>query len=208
MLSLTALLLVLSTTACTPIGFVAEVIGGGERERAVKAQYLGLQNQRVAVLAAADEYTLFQHPDAPARVVAAVTREIAEQVPGVRVVDPKQVMQYQESDPYWIARRYSTLLETFDVSRVVIIDLSDYRTHEPGNAHVWQGVINASVGVVEAEDEDPDDYAFSYRRPVPLFPPNSKIGVLNSDDATIELGMQKTFARDVGRLFYNHKVKQ
>lgn len=204
---LTACLILLAAMVpgCGPLAWIAQGAAGGKRTYQVKAQYLGLANQKVAVMVAADEYTLFQAPGAPLKVSRAVSAKIATHVPGVEIVPPQEVIDFQLKHPYWSAVPYSELTEDLGVDRIVLIDLIEYRTHEPGNAHVWQGVITGEVGVVEARGEDPDNFAFSTVVRA-RFPQDSAIGLVNSDDQTIELGMLVTFARDAAGLFYDHEV--
>src|SRR5690606_24234076 len=107
---------------------------------------------------------------------------------------------------YWSTLAFDDLIEKLGTQRVVLIDLIEYRTHEPGNAHVWQGLISANVGVIEAEATDPDRMAYS-ETIGSKFPENSDIGMLNSDDQTIELGMLSLFSRDAAGLFYDHQIE-
>lgn len=202
------LLLVLSmltAAGCNIAAWAAHGAAGGKRTYHVKAQYLGLENQRVAVMVAADEYTLFQAPGAPLKVSRAVSSRIAANVPGVTVVPPRDVMKFQQENPYWTAVPYGELVAKLDVDRIVLIDLIEYRTHEPGNAHVWQGMATGEIGVVEAEAEDPDNFAFATTVRA-QFPEQSAIGMLNTDNETVELGLLVTFARDAGGLFFDHEV--
>lgn len=193
------------TAGCAVPAWVAHGVAGGERTYQVKAQYLGLDGRTVAVMVAADEYTLFQSPSAPLKVSRAVSARIAANVSGASVVPPKDVIAFQHENPYWGAVPYGELIEKLGVERLVVVDLIEYRTHEPGNAHVWQGMIAGEVGVVEAESDDPDNFAFS-TTVRGQFPEESSIGVLDSDRETIELGMLTIFSRDAGGLFYDHEV--
>jgi hypothetical protein len=86
-----------------------------------------------------------------------------------------------------------------------MVGLYEYRLHEPGNAHVWRGIMSADISVIEAEAEDPDNPAFSTVISSE-YPPGSKVGVLSSDSQTIELGLLKTFATQTANLFSEHEV--
>lgn len=172
----------------------------------IKAQYQGLENQRVAVMVSADGYTLYEHPDAPMLLCRAVTGRIATNVPGITVTVPDSVIRFQKTNPYWTNLRYGELARRLGVDKIVLIDLVEYRTHEPGNAHIWQGVITANIGVVDASIPDPDNFVF-YNTVTAKFPQNSSIGVINSDHESIQLGMVVLFARASGGLFYDHQVE-
>ncbi len=193
-------------TGCQGLGWLGEGMGGGKKKIDVEARYLGLDNQSVAVLVSADEYILAQYPNADLSVCSAVTRKIAANVPGVTVTGPAQVMTFQQSNPYWSTLPFDELVAKLNVQRIVLIDLIEYRTHEPGNAHVWQGLVSANVGVIEADAADPDRMAINETVSA-KFPENSDIGLLNTDDQTVELGMLQLFARDASGLFYDHQIE-
>ena len=202
-----AALLLSAVTLTQPGCWFAATAFGGEKTYRVDARYTGLENRSVAVLVAADEYLLFTQPRAPQLIGQAVSNEIASNVEGVTVANPRQVAAFQARNPYWSTTPYAELIEQLDVDRLVVVDLAEYRLHDPGNKHVWRGVIAAGVVVAEADRPDPDQLAFeaSVRA---QFPENREVGVVNADRETIELATLKLFAVEVGRLFYDHEVRR
>ena len=172
----------------------------------VPAEYVGLQNKSVAVMVAADGLLTYNYPQAAEQICRVVTGKIAANVPGVTATIPDQVMAYQKANPYWQNVRYGELVEKMGVDNIVLIDLVEYRTHEPGNAHLWQGIITANVGVIDAAAQDPDNFVY-YNTVQVRFPEKSTVGVVDSDDESIQLGMLLLFARDAGGLFYDHQVE-
>lgn len=202
-LTLLLLTVMLSQSGC----WLAATAFGGEKTYKVPAQYRGLEDRKVAVLVAADEYLLFTHPRVPQLVIQAVSRELAAHVEGVRVVNPRRVASFQQQNPYWSTTPYTKLIEQLDVDRLVVIDVGEYRLHEPGNKHVWRGVISASVSGAEAERGDPDQLAFSTQVRA-LFPEDRELGIVNADREQVEFATLKLFARNVGRVFHDHEVKK
>lgn len=194
---------------CAVGAWLADSVAGGERRVKVEADYEGLAEQRVAVLAAADQRTLFYTPGARERIVREVSAGIAEHVPGTTLTDPGQVADFKRRNDHWAAMRASRLLDVLEVDRVVLIDLVEYRTREPGNQHVWRGQVTGNVAVHAADADDPDNPVY-YRTIGATYPEDDDVGVVNPDteDETIELGMVKVFGRDVARLFYNHEVRR
>jgi len=172
----------------------------------VKAQYRGLENQSVAVLVAADEYTLFRFPKAPEYTTKAVSGAIQGTVPGARLTDPKRITEFQKENPWWATLQYSKIAEELGVDRLVIIDLAEYRTREPGNAYIWRGVMSGNIAVIESDSPDPDEIVFTADIAV-QFPEEGAVGVLDESDETMQLGMLKLFSRDVSRLFHDHQVR-
>lgn len=202
-IALFALGLVLTQSGC----WLAATAFGGEKTYKVQAQYRGLQGKTVAVLVAADEYLLFTQPRVSQLLIQAVSRELAAHVEDIRVVNAQRVAAFQQQNPYWSTTPYTRLIDELDVDRLVVVDLAEYRLHEPGNKHVWRGVITASVSVAEAEQSDPDQLAFSTQVRT-LFPEDRKVGLVNADREQVELATLKLFVLKVGRVFYNHEVRK
>jgi len=206
MRSLMMLVLCLTAGGCAGGGFLGNAVGGGTKKVEVKARYHGLEGKRIAVLVAANDYLLYQHPTAAQSVCVAVTNRLAANLPTVTVMPPQQVRDFQATNPFWTTMSYTDLMEKLAVDRVVMIDLSEYRTNEPGNAHVWQGFISAEVGVIESENTANETMVF--REPITArYPERIEIGVLESDQQTIELGMLAFFSRDAAGLFYDHTIE-
>ncbi len=172
----------------------------------VAGEYLELTHQRVAVMVAADAHTLYAYPDAPLHMVKAVTGQIAGNAPDVTNTVPDQVIRFQKENPYWTNLRYSELIKKMAVDKIVLIDVVEYRTHEPGNTHVWHGLITANIGVIDASAADPDNFAY-YNTVSVRFPDKSTVGVVDADDESIQLGMLLLFSRKAGGLFYDHQVE-
>ena len=176
------------------------------RKVEVKAEYLGLANQRVAVLVSADEHMLYAYPDAQKYVCRAVTKRLADNVPGITTTIPDQIDAFQQADPYWMNKRYSELVKQLGVDKIVLIDLIEYQTHEPGNSYVWQGLVTGNVGVIDAAADDPDNLVFQ-NTVSEKFPKDTEVGVVDSDNETMQVGMVFLFARTAAGLFYDHTIE-
>ena len=200
-LTLTALS---TLSGCGLVPWMAHAIGGGERTVQVEAQYEGLANQSVAVMVAAADTTLFQYPKMTDRICKSVSQRLNKHIEGVTLMNPEQVLSYQSENPYWHTLRYSRLIERMGVDRIVLVDIVDYRTHEPGNKHVYKGVATANIGVIEAQAADPDNFAF-HTTVTTEFPDDTKVGLVNGDQQTLALALTKRFSRRVGWLFYDHE---
>lgn len=200
-------LLLMLMTAVYGLGIGCESLPGEKKKMIdVPAEYLGLADQRVAVMVAADGYMLSAYPDAPLHLCQALTSRIAGHVPGVTTTVPDQVIRFQKNNPYWLNLRYGELAKKMDVDKIVLIDLVEYRTHEPGNAYIWQGLVTANIGVIDAHAQDPDNFVY-YNTVQVRFPEESSIGVVDADDESIQLGMVFLFIKTAGGLFYDHQVE-
>lgn len=199
-------LLVIAMPGCEAGRFLAYAIAGdGEKTVHVKAQYTGLENQSFAVLVAADDYTSFTYPGASLAIARGLTANIATGVQGSRPMDPTQVIAFQKENPYWLTVPYDQIIQRLGVDRLVIVDLVEFSLREPGNSHVWQGQLVANVGVAEANANDGNRLVFS-TTVKSRFPDNdSRVGVLNSSDKSIQLGLVANFSQQAANLFIDHE---
>lgn len=195
-----------SLTACEAGRFLAYAIGGdGEKKVQVKAQYPDMENKTFAVLVAADDYTTFTYPGASKAIAVGVSANIATSVTNAQPMDPAAIVDFQKKNPYWITVPYDQLIERLKVDRIIIIDLVEYALREPGNSHIWQGQLVANVGVAEAESADGNRLNFSTTVKSRYPDDSSKVGVLNSSDSTIQLGLIADFSKRAANLFHDHE---
>lgn len=201
-LGLALALPLLPLSGCGAAGFGAYLFGGADKDKplAVKGEYFGLAEKSVAVIVAADEFTYYEYPGAPLAVSRSVSQKLKAVVPGVKLSDPQKIVEFQRDNPYWNTLPYSELIKRLKVDRLVYVDLSEFGLHEPGNAHIWRGVIIANISVAEADGKNPDDFAYT-TIVKSEFPPNKPIGLLESDDKTVQAGLLALFSTHVGGLF-------
>ncbi|MBI1370801.1 MAG: hypothetical protein GC162_19380 [Planctomycetes bacterium] len=192
---------------CEAVAWVAQGVTPTPPPIDVKAEYAALDNQRVAVLVDAKLETLFEHPMAQLEIAQALTTQLAASVPGVQVVDAKQVVEFQQRNIYWNTSTYSDLAKRLNVNRLVLIDISDYRLHEPGNMHLWRGTITGTVSVAATDSDHPNDLAYS-TVVTAAYPPDKPMGAVNADERTIRLGMLDLFTRGVVGKFHDHKEER
>lgn len=199
------MLLCVSLPGCTEIGFLAEAAGGGPKKVKVKPEYRGLEGKSVAVVVAADEYMLFDHPDAPEVIARAVTQRLKVGVPGIRMLDPKQVLEFQSKNPYWNTTPYGELMQRLGAERLVHVDLAEFGVHDPGNSYLWQGRATAGVGVAASDAKDPDTLVYLTRIST-LYPEDESLGVVNADDDGIRAGLVFALASQIAGRFHDHTV--
>jgi len=192
-------------SGCNMIGFAASVVtGDGTQTQRFKAEYRGLENKSVAVIVAADEYMLYENPGSQLAISRAVSKQMAVDMPGIKLANPQDVAHFQTENPYWSTLPNRQILDALKVQRLVYIDLTELSTHDPGNSNEWRGVIVANVSVAEADAADPDN--FVYRSLVNVkYPTDRSIGVLEANDQSVRLGMLKLFGSDVSDLFHDHE---
>ena len=173
----------------------------------VDAQYTDLANRSVAVVVSMSDFAEFNHPNAKAAITEEMVRRIKANVPGVTVTSPSEVLAWQKNNAYWATRPPSMLVEQLKVERLVLVEIGEYRTHEPGDKFVLRGVISASVNIVEAEAADPDNFGASFTKNVMYPEPReSVVGRVGDDEAVIEVRTQIRFCETAAGLFYDHQI--
>ena len=89
-----------------------------------------------------------------------VSKRLQENVEGIKVLDFRQVMQWQYQTPSWSMLSYGEMAEELGVERVVFIELYEFRRLPPeGNSYLWDGACAATLGVIEEDGWDPDSFA-------------------------------------------------
>jgi len=204
-----ALLLTLAWGAagCAVGGFLASAVYPDEYKVKVDAQYTKLENQKVAVIVAVPDIMRSRYPSAQTLLCRSISKEIRENVPGVVVVDPDQLVAWQNRTPYWTALSYGELIDKINVDRVVLVDVGEYTMYEPGNQNVMQGVIVANINVIEEGQQinggSGQGLAFQHRIES-RFPEGRPVGLLDMDEESMEFATVKKFAVETGWVFYNH----
>ena len=198
---LALLMAVLMVTGCGPGRSVTDKVIN------VKGQYLDLPNRSVAIVVSMSDYAEFNHPTAKKMITEEMARRIQTNVPGVTITSPAEVLKWQRDNPYWTTRPPSMMIKQLNVERLVLVEIGEYRTHEPGDKHVLRGVISASINIVEAEADDPDNFGASFTQNVMYPEPGeSKIGRVGDDEALIEARTQIRFCETAAGLFYDHQI--
>ncbi|MEM9414430.1 MAG: hypothetical protein AAGA29_02990 [Planctomycetota bacterium] len=172
-----------------------------------EAQYLGLNDQSVAVIVAMSDQTEYRYPDARQQIAREITRRIAISVPGIDVVNPDVLIQWQAENPYWTARPPSMVIEALNVDRVVMVEIGEYRMTDPGDTNIKRGVISGNVNVIEADAADPDNFGFT--QSVRLSFPDefrTRVGLPAASVDDIRTITVSRFTEDVAGLFYDHSV--
>jgi len=175
-----------------------------EREKKIEvpAEYTGLEERTVAILVSSDMSTMYDHPMVPANVAFNVASRIQSNVPGVRVRDPRLVTQWQYQTPGWTSMPLGDIAVELDVERVVVIDLYEFRLNPPGNRYIWDGVAAATIGIIEREAIDPDQYAETFSV-IAKFPPFD-LPRDSANEGQIMTGLLVRFVERSAWLFYTH----
>ncbi len=192
---------------CNILQYGQYVISSDTPTVLVKAEYCRLENERVAVLADVPIGVLYSFPGARLNLCEVVSTELSKRISGIYVVPAKQIIGFQRRNIYWNTKTYSQLAGELGVTRIILLEVSSYRTHEPGSADLYRGVIASSVGVAETDGSRPNDMA--YRSIVSVsFPEYTSLPIPNTTSATVEKEMLKMFGAKVVGKFADHKEER
>ncbi len=174
-----------------------------QKEKEVHPAYAGLENKKVAVIVDVDLATLYEHPDIATTLSANIARRLHGNVPGIIVVSPTLVSQWQFRTPQWNAMQYSEITERLNVDRIVHVDIYEYRLHPPGNQWLWDGVCAANIGIIERDGYDPDNYVDLFNISV-AFPDMTGITRENATARGVQTALWTLFTRETSWLFFRH----
>lgn len=184
----------------------AGVIGQNiEREKKVEvlAEYDGLRDETVAVVVITDMVVMYEHPSVVPNLVVNLSRRLQQNVEGVKVLDPRVVLDWTHHTAGWQTMPYGQICEELGVDRLVWVDLFEFRLHPPGNRWQWQGAAGATIGLVELDGFDPDGFAETYDVSS-TFPDIPELGRESATESQIQLGLLTSFVQEAAWIFYDH----
>lgn len=173
---------------------------------AVAADYEGLQDKSYAVAVYGDRVLQGANPTLLPRLTNRISLRLADPaLTGASGFVPAQsVLEVQFSHPDWAGWSYERLAEEFGVQRLIVVEIYEYRLNEPGNAYLWDGLIAAKVGVVEADGPIPNE--FSYSKDIQVrFPNETGMGPTDFNRQQVQAGLEQRFVDRVTWLFFEHQ---
>lgn len=173
----------------------------------VEAEYTGLWGKSYAVVVSADRAMQAEYPALVPSVIERVDQQLAEQSGASGHVPGNEVTAYLANNPQWVAWPRGRLNEELGkdgVDRVVLIEINEFRTNDPGNEYLWAGQAWATLSVIERGSEGSDAEAFRKEIRV-TFPDEQGYG---PDDMTKQMVASTLLKRLVDRAswaFYDHE---
>jgi len=199
-------LLPLLASGCAALGFLG-VMGEEIRNQKpinVEAEYQGLQRHSFAAVVSADRLIQGDHPYAVPRFTAAINERLAEEAGASGYIPPNALMAYLYENPRWVAMPPSDLANDLGVERLILVEILEYRLHEPGNRYLWDGSVVGTVGVIEADSPVPDEFVF--QRSVSVsFPDGTGFGPTDFNQSAVQRMLLDRFVDRVTWLFYDHQ---
>ena len=200
-----AVVLVMIQQGC----FVAQLAGavGQNIERYKKievlAEYDGLIDKTCAVVVQCEPSILYENGSVYGTIAMNVSKRLQENVKGIKVLDFRQVMQWQYQTPSWSMLPYGEIAKELGVDRVVSIEIYEFRLNPPGNRYLWDGACAATVGVIEKDGWDTDAFARTWEI-TSQFPDMQGVGRESATESSIQMGVLAKFVDETAWLFYRH----
>ncbi len=197
---------VLAGVGCAAVGVAAIAAKGIEesRPKKVKAEYTGLAGTSFAVVGSADRTSQVDYPNLVTEITARINDRLWENSGATAGIPAQELLRYMYENPSWSARPYSELAKTLTVDRLVVVDLNEFRLHDPGNRYLWEGVAAGTISVIEADGSLADEFVFQRVLRV-SFP---DITGVDQDKFTGQQVASVLISRFVSRaawLFYDHE---
>jgi len=178
----------------------------GRSHTKVKAEYTGLENQKVAVIIVGQSAIDFEEPYARMDLALATEQALTEHVKNIELADQEEIQNFQRSRFDWYSLPVADIIEQFQVQRLLYVELIQFTIREPESVNLLRGHIWAQLRVYQKESDTPDIPVYETETEV-TFPeqapsPYSEAARFNIRQQSIQL-----FAREVARKFHDHRVE-
>jgi hypothetical protein len=175
-----------------------------EQEKDVKAEYSKLGKQTVAVLVWADQSTLDEDPQVRQRISKAVAYYLKKNLPEAKFVASDEVAAMQRSSRQWEEMSTQELCEKLKCDLLFRIDLLEYTTRAADVKELRKGRVRATISLYEGHLGGIPEAVYE-SEVVATYPPSSKHGVPDLEDADLLHETIEHFAEVTARKFYDHK---
>lgn len=201
--------LMLGAGGCQLVGFLA---GSYEANtpHTVEPLYTGLANKSFAVVVSADRGIQGDFPGLVDYLSTNITTRLSNSENKPRAggfVPAADVLKFTYDNPGWPARTRESLAKSLGgVQRLVIVELTEYRLHDPGNAYTWDGLASAQVSVFELDSDRPESPEFQKSASV-TYPDDQGYGPEQLPQAGVNTALAQRLVDRVSWMFYEHDEK-
>uniref|UniRef100_A0A0C1R7F5 Lipoprotein n=1 Tax=Tolypothrix bouteillei VB521301 TaxID=1479485 RepID=A0A0C1R7F5_9CYAN len=202
--------LVLTLGGCNIVGGLAGGMAASyERTgtRVVEAEYTRLAGEEWAVIVSADLGIQGEYPDLTLYLTAQVTKRLAENnqtIAAKGYVPADRLLTHLYDNPRWVTKPRGELAKSLGVTRLVWIEVLDYRLNDPGNQYLWAGEASGTVSVIEADSPAPDEAAYSKSIRV-RFPDSKGITQAELTREAVMTALAQRFVDRASWLLYTHE---
>jgi hypothetical protein len=198
-----AALLVLPS--CAVVGVIGALAEAAEETGSTTypAEYEGIDDRSYAVIIAVDRVVEADNPGITTRLTQQIDDRLRANTSASAHIPSGRLLSTLYADPSWKALPRGELGEKLGVERLIVLEVIEYRLHEPGNRYTWDGVASGIVEVYEIDSALPDDPMFE-RTIAVSFP--DRMGLLEGDipEEAVTSELSRRFAERTAWLFYTH----
>ncbi len=174
----------------------------------VAAEFAQIKGKRVCILVWAEQATLYEYPRVQLESADHIRYFLKEKFgKDVDIVSPTEVDRYMQSHPDWATEHPARLGRHFKADLVMMVELMEFSTREPGSPGLFRGRVRARVTMYELTKGEDQPRGIALKPAEVAYPPDKPVGVLRADDRTIRAETYKEFGRIVAEKFYDHEVK-
>lgn len=202
--SLGAALMLAGSACCAGCAMVGMMAASAERQGSTTFQpeYSGLEGRTYAVVAIAQRSVQSEFPALQPSLIQRIDARLAAESGASGHVPGDQVTGFLANNPQWVAWPRSRLADELEVDRLVFIEVNEFRTNEPGNEYLWDGLAWVSVSVIERGGNTD---AEAFRKEIRVkFPDQSGVGPDLIDKQGVASALLKRAVDRVCWLFYTH----
>ncbi len=202
----TALLTLFSIPGC----IIPAMIGGMAESHhrtgstTYPAEYERIAGHSFAVVCSASRVIEAEHPGITARITQRVNDRLIQNANPSYAIPSTDLLTVLYNTPQWPAMTREDIANLLGVERLVVIEIVDYKLHEPGNQYVWDGAIAGVVSVYESDSALPNDPI--YEKALSITFPDST-GFMRNDipEAAVTAELSNRFINRAAWLFYEHE---
>ncbi len=205
---LTLLLAMALAGGCNIVGFFGALEAERRRTGTVEVgpEYTGLKGESVAVVIDASREIYMTSPRVVGAILTEVHARLVENAEAERVVSPAEIQSVLYDEPDLLDRTFDQVAARFGVTRLIVIQLEEFRLTEPGNEYVWNGNAAGNVIVIEADSYIEDDVQLEHYVNIEYpFRSNTTVDEMPADAVALEL--LRRFSNRVSWYFYTHRER-
>jgi hypothetical protein len=204
-LSIVVLLSAAFVSGCSAFAFGGSMMQAHEDQK-LKEKYAEyeVEGKSVAVVIDTDLSVHYEHPGISNLIAEAIAGRIAKFAKDVQVLHPNVVSQWQFKTPQWNAMPTTEIAKSLNVNCVIYIDLHEYRLTPSGNQWLWEGLCNATIGIIEADSFEQDGFAETFEITATFPKRPSVLSRQEAKESDIERGLLNEFIKETAWLFYFH----
>ncbi len=170
----------------------------------VEAEYLGIPGKSFAVVCTADRLIQSDQPGITARIIQRTNDRLIQNADPSYAIPSVDLLAVLYNTPQWPAMTRGEVAKLLGVERLIVVELIEYRLHEPGNQYIWDGSASGVVYVYESDSVIPDDpvYEKSFRV---TFPDSTGYMRTEIPETAVTTELSNRLINRVAWLFYNHE---